>query len=86
MGVGDIFGNVFADCMATIGIIAIIRPIRPELPQLALFSGILMCISLVVALYFLRKKGALSAKHGLALVFLYAFFVIMQFIAEQAES
>ena len=86
LGFGDILGNVFADCLATIGIIAIISPIKPEYPLLAIFSGSLMLFALLalIALFFIKKQ--LTKKDGAALIILYIIFTIMQFLIEKAVT
>ncbi len=86
LGFGDILGNVFADCMATIGIIAIISPIKPEFPQLAIFSGALMLLALLalVALFFIKKQ--ITKKEGAALIILYIIFIMIQFLFENTAA
>ena len=84
IGIGDILGNVFADCMATIGVIAILSPISPRFPQLALLSGVIMAVSMAVILLLLRRGGKVTRRQGFVLVALYIFFVAAQLWAEKA--
>lgn len=84
LGFGDILGNVFADCTATIGVIAIVSPITPTEPHLPLFSGALMVLSMLIVIWFSNSKRDISKNEGAILVLLYAFFLIAQFVVEQA--
>ncbi len=82
LGLGNIFGNVLADSMLTIGVIALIRPIRPVQPTLALATGIFMVFSgTLVAL--LSRKHELTRKHGLLLTACYLGFIALQYAVEE---
>ena len=83
LGFGDILGNVLADSTATIGIIAMISPIRPPHPQLAIASGIFMAISMVAVLLIFNYKKEISKKEGLYLILLYAVILIIQVLLEK---
>jgi len=82
LGVGDILGNVLADCMGVLGLIAIIQPIQLKYPQLALLSAGLMVLSILLLLLLFRLKKSISPKEGMALVLAYVFFLIIQTFAE----
>ncbi|HZX19937.1 MAG TPA: sodium:calcium antiporter [archaeon] len=85
LGFGDILGNVFADCTLTIGIIALIAPIKVENSVLVLSSGTSMIIALfILSLMFLHKKS-IGKKHGLVLIALYIIFLIVQFSIENGN-
>ena len=83
LGFGDIIGNVLADCMLTVGIIAIISPIRPAFPALALISGTIMfgCMALLIFLF--RKNSRITRNQGFGLVLLYLLIVLSQLIVEE---
>jgi len=78
LGVGDILGNVFADCMLTLGIIALIHPIVFEQKLFAISDGIFMIFSMLAVLYVFNRKTILSKKHGLILISLYFVFILLQ--------
>jgi cation:H+ antiporter len=77
LGLGNILGNVLADSMFTIGIIALIQPIRPQFPVPPFLTGTFMVVCTAVV-YILSKDGDLDKRDGILLVSIYAVFVIMQ--------
>ena len=77
LGLGNILGNVLADSMLTIGIIALIQPIRPQFPVPPLLTGTFMVVCTAVV-YILSKDGVLDKRDGILLVAIYAAFVVMQ--------
>ncbi len=83
LGFGNILGNVFADCMLTLGIIALISPIRPDPYPMALGSGLLMMLSMGIVLFLLRGKNRLTRSDGLLLVVLYFLFLLVQAFGER---
>jgi cation:H+ antiporter len=83
LGLGNIFGNVLADSMLTIGIIALIQPIKPAQPIIALSTGLFMVFSgALVAL--LSRKQELTYKHGLLLTLCYVGFIALQYVVEES--
>ncbi len=82
LGFGDVLGNVFADCTATIGIIALISPIRPHQPLLAISGGISMIVALLVLIALFNHTKTISKTRGMILVLLYVFFLISQLVIE----
>jgi len=78
LGLGNIFGNVLADSMLTIGIIALIQPIRPMYPNLAFATGLFMLFSGVLVIL-LSRKQELTRKHGILLTACYIGFIAMQY-------
>jgi cation:H+ antiporter len=82
IGFGDIIGNVFADATAVAGIIAIISPIRPNPPEMAITSGIFMSISLAILMFIFNQKGNLGKKAGVLLIIIYIIFLIAQFFID----
>ncbi len=84
LGFGDILGNVCADCMATVGVIALINPIRPQYPELALSSGIFMVAAFIILFIFLGGKKRLSKMNGIFLIMIYILFIVAQFFLEQS--
>jgi len=81
IGIGNILGNVLADSMLTIGIIAIIQPIR--IPSMAspLAAGVFVALS-VVFVYLRSRDGVISKKDAAFLIVVYAVFIIIQYICE----
>jgi cation:H+ antiporter len=77
LGLGNILGNVLADSLLTIGVVALISPIQPAyvLPPLA--TGLLMVASAVIV-YALSRDGVLDRRDGVVLVLVFALFVIIQ--------
>lgn len=81
LGLGNILGNVLADSMLTIGVIALIQPIRPDQPIAPLFTGIFMVISAVIV-YIITKDGVLDRKDGALLTAVYSVFLVTQYMFE----
>ncbi len=81
LGLGNIFGNVLADSMLTIGVIALIAPIKPQFPTSALSVGVFMAVSALVV-YGLSRDGVLDRRNGLVLVFMYVLFIVFQALLE----
>jgi cation:H+ antiporter len=81
LGLGNIIGNVLADSLLTIGIIALIQPIKPLLTLPPLFSGLTMAISGLIV-YLLSRNGIMSRRGGLILISIYVIFVAFQFITQ----
>lgn len=79
LGLGNILGNVLADSLLTIGIVAMISPIKPPNVLPPLSTGILMVVSAVIV-YGLSRDGVLDRRDGLVLVFVFAAFVVIQSI------
>ncbi|MBI2598474.1 MAG: hypothetical protein HYW50_04730 [Candidatus Diapherotrites archaeon] len=86
LGLGDILGNVFADCTLTLGIISLISPIRPQTNSLALLSGSLMVFSLIFVVLLFNRKKHVSKKFGAVLVLMYAIFLALQFLFEEIAT
>jgi len=85
LGLGNIFGNVLADSMLTIGIIALIQPIKPAQPIIALSTGLFMVLSgAVVAL--LSRKQELTREHGVFLTVFYLGFIALQYAIEESAQ
>lgn len=81
IGIGNILGNVLADSMLTIGVIAIIQPI--VLPNLAapFTAGVFVAAS--AAFVYLRSKdGVISKQDAALLIVAYAIFVMVQYLLE----
>jgi cation:H+ antiporter len=81
IGIGNILGNVLADSMLTIGIIAIINPIK--VPNLAspLSAGIFVAVS-IVFVYLRSRDGDISKFDAKLLIGVYALFVLFQYLFE----
>lgn len=83
LGLGDILGNVFADCTLTLGVIAMISPIKPGFTLLALASGVFMALALLVVLALFKDRQTISRKEGMMLIILYIVFLASQFLLEK---
>ncbi len=81
LGLGNILGNVLADSMLTIGIIALIQPIKPQFPVPAFITGVIMVVSTVI-LYWISKDGVLDRKDGVLLVSIFSIFLALQAVIE----
>ena len=81
IGIGNILGNVLADSLLTIGVIALIQPIR--LPSLAspLITGVFVAAS-AVFVYLRSRDGDLNKKDAILLIGAYALFVLIQYLFE----
>jgi cation:H+ antiporter len=81
IGIGNILGNVLADSLLTIGIIALIHPIR--LPSLTspIVTGVFVAAS-AVFVYLRSRDGDLNKKDAILLIGAYALFVIIQYLFE----
>jgi cation:H+ antiporter len=77
LGLGNILGNVLADSLLTIGIVALISPIKPAYVLPPLSTGVLMVASAVIVLG-LSRNGVLDRRDGLVLVLVYAIFIAIQ--------
>jgi cation:H+ antiporter len=81
VGLGNILGNILADSMLAIGIIALIQPIQPRFPLLPMVTGVYMATSaLVVAL--LSKKGELNRRDGFLLLVTYGVLFVAQSVID----
>jgi cation:H+ antiporter len=83
LGLGNILGNVLADSMLTIGIIALIQPIRPVSTMSPLITGGIMVVSALLV-YLLSRDGTLDRKDGIVLIIIYAVFIAVQPLIEAA--
>ncbi|HLC92436.1 MAG TPA: sodium:calcium antiporter [archaeon] len=83
LGFGDVLGNVLADCMLTLGIIAIISPITPREPRLPILSGAIMAGTMILLIILLGKKGHISRVQGFGLVLLFIVFLAVQLLVEK---
>ncbi len=77
LGLGNVLGNVLADSMLTIGIIALIQPIRPQQPMPALFAAGFMAVSALIV-YGLSRDGNIDRRDGAALIIVYCAFLALQ--------
>ncbi len=82
LGLGDILGNVFADILLTLGVIALINPIIPAKPLLMMSSFLLVILSLILIVLFFDSGKYISKREGFALIIFYFFFLSLQFVIE----
>jgi len=85
IGIGNILGNVLADSMLTIGIIAIIYPIK--IPNMAspLAAGIFVAAATVLV-YMRSKDGVIGRKDAVLLLAAYVVFIVLQYFFEVIGS
>jgi cation:H+ antiporter len=81
LGLGNILGNVLADSLLTIGIIALIQPIKPDFPLAPLFTGLFMAFSSLVV-FVLSRDGSLGRRDSVLLLAMYAVFIVAHFLVE----
>ncbi len=81
IGMGNILGNVLADSMLTIGIIALIYPIK--VPSLAspLSAGLFVALS-IIFVYMRSRDGDLGKSDATLLIAVYAVFIVIQYLFE----
>ncbi len=81
IGIGNILGNVLADSMLTLGIIAIIHPII--IPSIAspLTAGVFVAIS-AIFMYLRSRDGIINKKDALLMIGLYIIFILIQYLFE----
>lgn len=86
MGLGNIFGNVLADAMLSVGVVALIQPITPKFPQMAMLSGAASIFAVLLILFLVRRefgRTRLTKNAGALLIFGYVIFILLQFFAEK---
>jgi cation:H+ antiporter len=81
IGIGNILGNVLADSMLTIGVIAIIHPIIIPNVAAPLTAGAFVAAS-AIFVYMRSKDGDISKKDAYLLIVAYALFVLIQYLFE----
>jgi cation:H+ antiporter len=81
IGIGNILGNVLADSMLTLGIIAIIHPII--IPSIAspLTAGVFVAIA-AIFMYLRSRDGVINKKDALLMIGLYLVFILSQYLFE----
>lgn len=81
IGIGNILGNVLADSMLTIGVIAIIHPIQVPKPASPLTAGLFVAAS-IVFVYLRSRDGDINRNDAKLLIGVYALFVLIQYLFE----
>ena len=81
IGIGNILGNVLADSMLTIGIIALINPITVSNLASPLTAGIFVAVS-IVFVYMRSRDGDVSKKDAVLLIGGYGIFLLIQYLFE----
>ncbi len=82
VGIGNVFGNVLADCMLTIGLIAVLSPLRPQPLATTLLDAGAAVVAAVLVWSLLRRKQGLTPIAGAGLVLAYIGFLIVQTLLE----
>jgi len=77
LGLGNILGNVLADSMLTIGVIALIQPIKPANLFFPLSTGAFMVFS-VLLVFWRSRDGVLDKRDAAVLILVYAIFIAFQ--------
>lgn len=80
---GDLMGSVVANSTLVLGVTSIIHPITGKLPLL-LFSGAFMAFAAFLFSTFISSGRRLSLKEGLAMIFLYIIFIMVQIFIPSA--
>ncbi|MEM4327203.1 MAG: hypothetical protein QXZ13_03500, partial [Candidatus Diapherotrites archaeon] len=78
-GFGDIIGNVFADSLLTLGVIAMISPIVPAKPYSTLLALFIMLFAMTTLLVLARSEKEISKDEGAFLVGIYFLLIIIQY-------
>lgn len=81
IGIGNILGNVLADSMLTIGIIALVHPIKISSIVSPLTAGLFVAAS-IVFVYLRSRDGDLGKKDATLLILVYAIFIVIQYLFE----
>jgi cation:H+ antiporter len=81
IGIGNILGNVLADSMLVIGIIALIHPIHLPRIALPLTAGLFVVLSIILV-FWRSKDGELGKKDALILMGVYVIFIVLQYLLE----
>jgi cation:H+ antiporter len=81
IGIGNILGNVLADSMLTIGIIALVQPIKISNIASPLTAGVFVAAS-IVFVYLRSRDGDLGKKDAILLIMVYAIFIVIQYLFE----
>jgi len=81
IGIGNILGNVLADSMLVIGIIALIHPVHLPRIALPLTAGLFVVFSIIMV-FWCSKDGELGKKDALVLIAVYAIFIVLQYLLE----
>ncbi len=84
MGFGNILGNVFADCLMTLGLVSVIHPIAPRYPQIGLLTGAFMVFAMTLVVILFNKQRRITRWHGAALILLYIAFLALETIVEHS--
>ncbi|MCL6088680.1 MAG: hypothetical protein M1530_00765, partial [Candidatus Marsarchaeota archaeon] len=82
LGLGNILGNVITDCLGGLGLLAVIHPVKPDYPALALLDGFFVVLVMAFLMVALRK-GGISRMEGAGLIVLYLVFLAVQVVSEQ---
>ena len=85
IGMGNILGNVLADSMLTIGIIALIHPIKVPSLVSPLTAGLFVAAS-IVFVYWRSRDGDLGKKDAALLISVYVIFIVIQYLFEALNS
>jgi cation:H+ antiporter len=76
LSLGEIFTSLVTNTTLTIGIIILISPLTISNPTFFYFTGLYMCILLVMFNIYIRTKNELSWKEGMILIFSYIIFML----------
>jgi cation:H+ antiporter len=81
IGIGNLLGNVLADSMLVIGIIALVHPI--VIPNLIspLTAGVFVAVA-IIFVYLRSRDGDINKKDAILLIGMYALFVVLQYLYE----
>lgn len=84
MALGDLIGSVVANSTLVLGATALIYPIQANF-LLPITSGFFMLLVAFLFIIFIESERTISWQEGLFLIFLYVFFVIIEFTIESLQ-
>jgi cation:H+ antiporter len=78
LALGDILGTVITDATIVLGLVAIISPFSYN-PHNIYITGTAMFLAGIFVTAFMKSDRSINKKEGLLLIFLYIFFVFLEF-------
>ena len=84
IAIGDSVGSVSANLTLIVGLTAIIHPIKGDFATI-FGSGAFMIIVVYLFYLLIKEKMELKRVHGIALIFIYAAFLVFQYLLNSAK-
>jgi cation:H+ antiporter len=79
LSLGELFTSLVTNTTLTIGIIVLICPVTISNPSVFYFTGLYMCVLLVMFNIYIRTKNELNWKEGMVLIMSYIIFMLSSF-------